>query len=139
MTAEECAGHILKAIEQKKRTLVLTFDGKRTVLVNKLFPGWADKLVKKFFFKNGTLVMDVSCTYRAYSCAACRDSNISYWVHNGFVTVDSEKMSKSLGNFFTIRQVKEFYRLFSDTLVLRSWFNFVGLGFSVFGMVVMLT
>ncbi|CAI0415195.1 unnamed protein product [Linum tenue] len=40
----------------------------------------------------------------AQSCAACGDSNISYWVHNGFVTVDSEKMSKSLGNFFTIRQ-----------------------------------
>lgn len=41
----------------------------------------------------------------AQSCAACKQSNISYWIHNGFVTVDSEKMSKSLGNFFTIRQV----------------------------------
>ena len=28
-----------------------------------------------------------------------------YWLHNGFVTIDSEKMSKSLGNFFTIRDV----------------------------------
>ena len=28
-----------------------------------------------------------------------------YWVHNGFVRVDNEKMSKSLGNFFTIREV----------------------------------
>ena len=28
-----------------------------------------------------------------------------YWMHNGFVNVDSEKMSKSLGNFFTIREV----------------------------------
>ncbi|XP_056174874.1 cysteine--tRNA ligase, chloroplastic/mitochondrial isoform X2 [Syzygium oleosum] len=45
----------------------------------------------------------------AQSCAACRKSNISYWIHNGFVTVDSEKMSKSLGNFFTIRQVIELY------------------------------
>ncbi|CAL1388042.1 unnamed protein product [Linum trigynum] len=45
----------------------------------------------------------------AQSCAACGDSNISYWVHNGFVTVDSEKMSKSLGNFFTIRQVIDLY------------------------------
>ncbi|XP_011036607.1 PREDICTED: cysteine--tRNA ligase, cytoplasmic isoform X2 [Populus euphratica] len=45
----------------------------------------------------------------AQSCAACRDSNISYWVHNGFVTIDSEKMSKSLGNFFTIRQVIDLY------------------------------
>ncbi|XWS13197.1 hypothetical protein CRYUN_Cryun36dG0016800 [Craigia yunnanensis] len=45
----------------------------------------------------------------AQSCAACKQSNISYWVHNGFVTVDSEKMSKSLGNFFTIRQVIDLY------------------------------
>ncbi|KAB1199987.1 Cysteine--tRNA ligase [Morella rubra] len=45
----------------------------------------------------------------AQSCAACKQSNISYWIHNGFVTVDSEKMSKSLGNFFTIQQVIEFY------------------------------
>ncbi|MEW6587303.1 MAG: cysteine--tRNA ligase [Nitrospirota bacterium] len=30
-----------------------------------------------------------------------------YWVHNGFITVDKEKMSKSLGNFFTIREVLE--------------------------------
>ncbi|XP_027080588.1 cysteine--tRNA ligase, chloroplastic/mitochondrial-like isoform X1 [Coffea arabica] len=45
----------------------------------------------------------------AQSCAACDRSNVSYWMHNGFVTVDSEKMSKSLGNFFTIRQVLEVY------------------------------
>ncbi|KAF3638458.1 putative cysteine--tRNA ligase, cytoplasmic-like isoform X2 [Capsicum annuum] len=45
----------------------------------------------------------------AQSCAACRTSNISYWIHNGFVNIDSEKMSKSLGNFFTIRQVIELY------------------------------
>jgi cysteinyl-tRNA synthetase len=30
---------------------------------------------------------------------------VSYWVHNGFITIDKEKMSKSLGNFFTIREV----------------------------------
>jgi cysteinyl-tRNA synthetase len=30
-----------------------------------------------------------------------------YWMHNGFVQIDNEKMSKSLGNFFTIRQVLE--------------------------------
>ncbi|XP_026426158.1 cysteine--tRNA ligase CPS1 homolog, chloroplastic/mitochondrial-like isoform X2 [Papaver somniferum] len=45
----------------------------------------------------------------AQSCAACDKSNISYWMHNGFVTVDSEKMSKSLGNFFTIREVIDLY------------------------------
>ena len=42
----------------------------------------------------------------AQSCAACQSSRVNYWVHNGFVTIDSEKMSKSLGNFFTIRQVE---------------------------------
>ncbi|MBA0664320.1 hypothetical protein Goklo_004351, partial [Gossypium klotzschianum] len=45
----------------------------------------------------------------AQSCAACKQSNVSYWIHNGFVTVDSEKMSKSLGNFFTIREVMDLY------------------------------
>ena len=30
---------------------------------------------------------------------------VNYWVHNGFVRVDDEKMSKSLGNFFTVREV----------------------------------
>ncbi len=56
MTSEACAAHILKAIEKRKRTLVLTFTGKRTVFMNKFFPGLADKLTKKFFFKNGELV-----------------------------------------------------------------------------------
>jgi cysteinyl-tRNA synthetase len=32
-----------------------------------------------------------------------------YWLHNGFVNVDQEKMSKSLGNFFTIREVLKLY------------------------------
>ncbi|KAK1363715.1 Cysteine--tRNA ligase [Heracleum sosnowskyi] len=45
----------------------------------------------------------------AQNCAACDKSDISYWIHNGFVTIDSEKMSKSLGNFFTIRQVIDLY------------------------------
>lgn len=56
MSADECAVHILHAVEKKKRTLVLTATGKRTVLMNKLFPAWADKLVQKFFFKNGRLI-----------------------------------------------------------------------------------
>ena len=34
---------------------------------------------------------------------------VNYWMHNGFVRVDNEKMSKSLGNFFTIREVLEQY------------------------------
>jgi short-subunit dehydrogenase len=56
MSAEECAVHILDAIEKRKRTLVLTFTGKRTVFMNRFFPSLADKLVRKFFFKNGELV-----------------------------------------------------------------------------------
>jgi cysteinyl-tRNA synthetase len=34
---------------------------------------------------------------------------VRYWMHNGFVRVDDEKMSKSLGNFFTIREVLQKY------------------------------
>jgi short-subunit dehydrogenase len=56
MTSEECAQHILHAIVKRKRTLVLTFTGKRTVFMNKFFPAWADKLVRKFFYRNGKLV-----------------------------------------------------------------------------------
>ncbi|XP_016475884.1 cysteine--tRNA ligase 2, cytoplasmic isoform X1 [Nicotiana tabacum] len=46
----------------------------------------------------------------AQNCAACGpESNVSCWIHNGFVTIDDEKMSKSLGNFFTIREVTQLY------------------------------
>lgn len=34
---------------------------------------------------------------------------VKYWLHNGFVNINSEKMSKSLGNFFTIRDVLELF------------------------------
>ncbi|VEJ20348.1 cysteine--tRNA ligase [Neisseria animaloris] len=37
------------------------------------------------------------------------ESHVKYWLHNGFIRVDNEKMSKSLGNFFTIREVLEKY------------------------------
>ena len=33
----------------------------------------------------------------------------NYWMHNGYITVDNEKMSKSLGNFFTVREILEKY------------------------------
>lgn len=56
MTAEECAGYILKSIEKRRRTLVLTLLGKTSVLLNKLFPGMTDKMVRNFYFKNGELV-----------------------------------------------------------------------------------
>ena len=41
----------------------------------------------------------------AQSCAASGDQFVNVWMHNGFVNVDAEKMSKSLGNFFTVREV----------------------------------
>jgi cysteinyl-tRNA synthetase len=41
----------------------------------------------------------------AQSCGATGHAFANYWLHNGFVNVDSEKMSKSLGNFFTLREV----------------------------------
>ena len=56
MSSDECAIHIAAAIEKRKRTLVLTFTGKRAVFMNKFFPSLADKLVRKFFFKNNVLV-----------------------------------------------------------------------------------
>lgn len=42
---------------------------------------------------------------RAQSEAATGQTFVKYWVHNGFLNIDSEKMSKSLGNFFTINQI----------------------------------
>lgn len=56
MTAPDCALQILDAIEKKKRTAVLTFNGKRTVWINKLFPAWADRLVHRFFYRKGELI-----------------------------------------------------------------------------------
>ena len=45
----------------------------------------------------------------AQSEGAHRCQYVNYWMHNGFVRVDNEKMSKSLGNFFTIREVLKKY------------------------------
>jgi short-subunit dehydrogenase len=56
MSSEECAQHILKAIAKRKRKLVLTFTGKRTIFLNKFFPKLADSMVYKFFYKDGQLV-----------------------------------------------------------------------------------
>jgi cysteinyl-tRNA synthetase len=40
----------------------------------------------------------------AQTCAATGDRFAEIWMHNGFVNIDNEKMSKSLGNFFTVRE-----------------------------------
>jgi cysteinyl-tRNA synthetase len=52
----------------------------------------------------------------AQSCAACDSPFVHIWMHNGFVNIDNEKMSKSLGNFFTVREVLKTLR---DPEVLR--------------------
>jgi cysteinyl-tRNA synthetase len=54
---------------------------------------------------------------------------VNVWLHNGFLNVDNEKMSKSLGNFFTIRDVLQRYdgetlRFFMLRTHYRSPFNF---------------
>ncbi len=46
----------------------------------------------------------------AQSCGATGKPFVNYWMHNGFVRVDDEKMSKSLGNFFTVREVLKKYQ-----------------------------
>ncbi|HYD62492.1 MAG TPA: cysteine--tRNA ligase [Noviherbaspirillum sp.] len=45
----------------------------------------------------------------AQSEGASEHTFVNYWMHNGFIRVDNEKMSKSLGNFFTIRDVLKKY------------------------------
>ncbi|KAH9670334.1 cysteine--tRNA ligase 2 cytoplasmic [Citrus sinensis] len=45
----------------------------------------------------------------AQNRAACQESCVRYWMHNGHVTINNEKMSKSSGNFLTIRQITERY------------------------------
>ena len=56
MSAEECADRILKAVEKRKRTVVMTSSGKRAVLVSKLLPAFADKMIKKFYYKDGKMI-----------------------------------------------------------------------------------
>jgi dehydrogenase/reductase SDR family protein 7B len=51
MTSEEVARHLLAAVRQRRRSLVLTGQGKLTVFLNKWLPGLADKLVLQHFQK----------------------------------------------------------------------------------------
>ncbi|KRT59834.1 cysteinyl-tRNA synthetase [endosymbiont of Ridgeia piscesae] len=46
----------------------------------------------------------------AQSEGATGHSFVRYWMHNGFVRINDEKMSKSLGNFFTVREILQRYR-----------------------------
>ncbi|MFI5186993.1 MAG: SDR family oxidoreductase [Chitinophagales bacterium] len=56
MSAEKCAKIILRAIEKRKRAVVMTYTGKQTVFLNKFLPGFADKMTRRFFYKKGKLV-----------------------------------------------------------------------------------
>ncbi len=56
---------------------------------------------------------------------------VNYWVHNGFISVDNRKMSKSLGNFFTVREAAAAYgyetiRMFMLMSHYRSPLNYSG-------------
>jgi short-subunit dehydrogenase len=56
MSAARCADLIIAGIADKKRTVVMTFQGKQTVFLNKFFPKLTDWLVRLFYFKHGKLV-----------------------------------------------------------------------------------
>ena len=65
----------------------------------------------------------------AQSCCALETPYVNYWMHTGMVQIDQEKMSKSLGNFFTIRDVLAQYdaetvRFFLTTGHYRSQLNY---------------
>jgi len=65
----------------------------------------------------------------AQSEAATGKPFARYWMHNGFINVNNEKMSKSLGNFFTVRDISKMYdlevvRLFMISSHYRSPINF---------------
>ncbi|MDG1750323.1 MAG: cysteine--tRNA ligase, partial [Thalassotalea sp.] len=65
----------------------------------------------------------------AQSCCALDTPYVNYWIHTGMVQVDQEKMSKSLNNFFTIREVLSKYdpettRFFLTTGQYRSQLNY---------------
>ncbi|HDR0698793.1 TPA: cysteine--tRNA ligase [Pasteurella multocida] len=65
----------------------------------------------------------------AQSCCAHSRRYVNYWIHSGMIMVDREKMSKSLGNFFTLREVLSLYdaesvRYFLLTAHYRSQLNY---------------
>lgn len=65
----------------------------------------------------------------AQSEAATGQTFVNYWMHNGFINIDNEKMSKSAGNFFTVRDISQKYdleilRMFMLLVHYRSPINF---------------
>jgi cysteinyl-tRNA synthetase len=89
-------------------------------------PGWhiecsamSTSLLGTFFDLHGG-GMDLKFPHHeneiAQTCAACDTPFVNVWMHNGFVRINDEKMSKSLGNFFTVRDILKTLR---DPEVLR--------------------
>lgn len=80
-------------------------------------PGWHTEccaIVKKYLGTNidihaggEDLIFPHHENEIAQSEAYSGEKFVNYWLHNGFINVDNEKMSKSKGNFFTIRQIAE--------------------------------
>ncbi len=78
-------------------------------------PGWhieCSAMSNKFLGKNFDIHgggQDLQFPHHENEIAQSEATNdcqmVNYWIHNGFVRVDDEKMSKSLGNFFTIREI----------------------------------
>ena len=57
---------------------------------------------------------DLQCPHHENEIAQSEACNgvpfAKYWMHNAYITIDKEKMSKSLGNFFTVREIREKYK-----------------------------
>lgn len=68
------------------------------------FPHHENEIAQSEAFNGEALHSKAEHSHDGKSCQM-----VNYWMHNGFVRVDDEKMSKSLGNFFTIRTVLEKY------------------------------
>ena len=69
------------------------------------FPHHENEIAQSVGATGHTCGHDHAQTHHGQSIA----SHVKYWLHNGFIRVDGEKMSKSLGNFFTIREVLKQY------------------------------
>ena len=69
------------------------------------FPHHENEIAQSVGASGYTCGHDYAQTHHGQSIA----SHVKYWLHNGFIRVDGEKMSKSLGNFFTIREVLKQY------------------------------
>jgi cysteinyl-tRNA synthetase len=102
-------------------------------------PGWhiecsvmsVDQLGEKFDIHTGgiDLVFPHHENEIAQSEAYCEEQVINYWLHNGYLNIDGEKMSKSEGNFFTTREILTRYpaeavRFFLISKHYRSPINF---------------